>query len=113
MITAKVELYILALNKKTLSFDIVSLDKDNLVLPSQNLEKDSDINSTICSLFETYVDMSSTYCKYRLCDVSNQDNLIISYLILLPFGTSFKNCHILPSKQYEYKPNLQKIIKLL
>lgn len=114
MIKAKVSLYVLIFNKHTLMHDVLSLKEDLLVIPAKDIDETKSIEDTVSEIFESIVDLSRTYAKYKLCDATIVDQtLVLSYFCILPFGTKIKNSFLLPSKNYEnYSPNLQKIIRL-
>ena len=115
MIKASAKLYVLILNKHTLEHDIVSLSKSSLSIPSVNLTSENSLQDSLSILFESCVDLSAAYAKYKLYDAEIiNETLILSYMCLLPFSTTIKNSHLMPAKQYaNYSPNLQKIISLL
>lgn len=114
MIKAKVSLYVLIFNKHTLMHDVLSLKDDSLVIPAKDIDETKSIEDTVSEIFESIVDLSRVYAKYKLCDATiNEDTLVLSYFCIMPFGTKTKNSFLLPSKNYEnYSPNLQKIIRL-
>lgn len=115
MIKASARLYILILNKKTLEHDIVSTNRESLNIPSIDVSTDSTIKNLLSKLFESHIDMSAEYAKYKLYDAEIVgDSLVLSYACFLPFATQIKNSYLLNSKQYaHYSPNLQKVISLL
>ena len=114
MIKATASLYILIFNKHSMMHDVVSLKEESLVVPTIEISVDKSLDDTLSNLFESVVDLSRTYARYKLCDASViNDTLSLAYFCVLPFGTRIKNAFLLPSKNYEnYSPNLQKIIKL-
>jgi len=115
MITAKIKIYILIFNKVTLKHDIVSLDKDILSIPSIDICEGMNLHNSLCQVFESYIDLSSMYMRYKLYDVSiNNQELHISYLIMLPFGSRIKNCFLIPSSATQTNnENIKQILQLL
>lgn len=115
MIKASARLYILIFNKHTLEHDIVSLSKNFLSIPSVELTSENSLQNSLSVLFESCVDLSAAYAKYKLYDAEIiNETLVLSYMCLLPFSTTIKNSHLIPAKEYaNYSPNLQKVISLL
>lgn len=115
MIKASAKLYILIFNKHTLEHDVVSLSKNSLVIPTVDVSIETSLQEQLSILFESCIDLSRVYAKYKLYDAEIIDRtLVLSYMCLLPFSTSIKNSFIISSKNYaNYSPNLQKIINLL
>lgn len=117
MIAPIVNLYILVFNKLKLTHDIVSLKNDTLKLPSVLIENKNNesLEQIISNLFESYVDLSGSFVRYKLCDASLFDsNLILSYFCIVPFGTKIKNSFLISSKDYEhYTKTLPNILRLL
>ena len=113
MINAELNLNIFRLNKISLEYEIVSLDKYNLIIPYSCLNENSDIIDSLNMLFESVVDLSSSYIKHKLYDafIDNQ-KLTLRYFCMIPFGTNLKTGSFLPIKEYEnYKNNFSKIIQ--
>lgn len=113
MINAQVELVILSLNKISLEYEILSLDKYNLSTPKVEIVPESDIESMLNRLIESYINISSSYIKPKLYNVDIfNSKLTISYFYIMPFGVSTKNSFFLPIKEYiNYQTNFSKIIQ--
>lgn len=103
MIASKINLYILSFNKYTLTHDVLSLNQDNLDLPSIDIEpKDNQSLETLLSLlFENYIDLSSSFIQFKLCDAFLiNNNLVLTYFCVVPFLTRTKNSFFISSKDY-------------
>lgn len=115
MIKAKASLYVLMFNKHTLVHDVLSLKNDALVVPAKDIDQNRSLEDTVSEIFESIVDLSRAYARYKLCDANIiEETLVLSYFCTVPFSTKTKNSFLLPAKDYEnYSPNLHKIIRLL
>lgn len=113
MINAEINLAIFSLNKISLQYDVVSLDKHYLVVPNLTLDKNLEMIGSVNRLFETVVDLSSDYIKCKLYDANIlNEKLILSYFCMIPFGTRLKNSYFLPIKEHEnYQTNFSKVIQ--
>lgn len=113
MIKAKVNLYLLILNKESLKYDIVSKDKKKIVIPSFEINKEINLIDEIRKEFENNVQLSSRFVSFVLSDafVENQE-LIIEYYCLVPYMTNLKNSYLLSTDvQKNYSKNILKVLQ--
>lgn len=116
MITAKLNLYILIFNKHKLNHDILSIEENFLKTPSVIInDNDESLEQVSSSLFESYVDLSGSFVRYKLCDASLVNKiLVLSYFCVVPFGTKIKNSFLVSSQDYaNYTKTLPNILRLL
>jgi hypothetical protein len=113
MINANLNLYILVLNKN-FKYDLVSINKDSIILPSLSIDSYLDINLSLQHLFSKHITNSSMPVDFRLSDILIEETLNIYYYCFVTYETQIQNSYLFSPTSYDkYLPNLQKIIKLL
>lgn len=116
MIKTEVNLYILLLNRQTAEYQIVSLDNHIPIIPKSELNSStSDLHTVLYTMFERYVDLSSSFIDFKLSDamiINGTLNLI--YYCLVSHSTKLKQSFLINSISYApYIPNLTKILNTL
>jgi protein-arginine kinase len=112
MIKTKILLYILLFNKTSLEFEVVSLEKNKLVVPECYVDSEENVEKQIKDIFEKYVDLSSEFTSFILNDVFIENKeLIIQYYCLIPYGVETKNSNpIKINAQETNSNNLRKVL---
>ena len=116
MIKAKASLYIINLNKVTLSYNLLSIKDDKIEVPSYEITNQEDsLSSTIENLFEKYVKLSSRFISFILTDAELSDGeLELIYHCLIPYNVEIKDSYF---KKIDvktiYSKNLRKIVQSL
>lgn len=95
MIQCNVYLYILIFNKQTLTYEILSIDKDRCVIPHKTLISNIEIHSVLEDIFKHHVDLEPFYTNFVLADIINEDTLSVNYFCLVPYATKIKQGHLL------------------
>ena len=114
MITVQLNLYIFIYDSKDKDFNIISIDKNRLEIPSLLIsDTDKTIRDHLDSVCKTVIiDYQPTY--YRLLNNLILDSCYHSlYFCVIPTDTKFKEiAYKLPVKNYAiHSPNIQKIMQ--
>lgn len=111
-----INLYALILDTNNdFKYNVISIDKDKLILPNIIIEPFLDINKSLNYLLGKYIETNMIVTTdYRLSDIIIEDTVNIFYYCFITYETTTKSCYLYNPLSYEKNlPNLQKIIQLL
>lgn len=113
----KVQLYVLCFNKQKLQYEILSKDKDLLLIPNREISQDKTIYDTLKELFFEHINTYLPFIDFKLIDINKELgslNLDIAYYCMMPTSLSLKQGYFIDIHPNEiYHTNLQKILNLL
>ena len=115
MINAKFKLITLILDYSSNQYKILSLDKDNLIVPFLNIEENLDVNLCLSHLVSSYIDKEDLVCNFKLTDIVLSDTLEVYYIVFISCDPNIKNSHLLKIEPitFQLPNNAQKILSLL
>lgn len=97
-----IKLVVFILEEKSFKYNILSLDSSNLDLPSIDIEKYQDIDTTLKHLIERYVKVNNNFCiKSKLIGVNISEQVDIVYYCIIPFNPAVKDSYLLDLEKYE------------
>ncbi len=114
MMETKLSLYIVARNKTTYKYDVLSIENDKVVIPSCPIKENEDISTQLFHLTKQYIDIDKNVINYIFLDVKIKNILDIIYFCCVPINIPITNCHFIPmDKNQDHVINLQKIINIV
>jgi hypothetical protein len=110
----KLTLYIVARNKSTFDYDILSTQKDDIICPSSLIIPNTNISTQLYNLLKQYVDINDDIVNYIFLDIKINTIINIVYFCCVPIDLPIKNAQFLPINQNKvHVTNLQKIITII
>ncbi len=110
MMSSILKLVILVFNLKQGCHQVVSLEKDRLVLPNIDIVANLNIDEAILHKLSRYIDLPG-FPSYKITDITVRDTLDIYYFCFINHDVKTKNIHLLELDKYnENTPNIKKII---
>lgn len=104
-------LYIVALNKKTAKYEILSIDNNNLLCPSSQLKPNVDLKQQLHDLCKKYVAINPSILEYLFLDIHIADSLNVIYFCCIPSELAKTNTYFfIPDNNHAIL--LQKIIRI-
>ena len=114
MMETKLILYIVARNKSTFKYDILSTEKDNIVCPSCEIVPNVSIRAQLYNLLKQYIDIDEDIVNYIFLDIEINANVNITYFCCIPIDLEIRNAQFLEINQNKiHVTNLQKIITII
>lgn len=113
MIPCNFSLVILILDNESFKYNILSLDKYNVKLPSIDIEPYAEIGANIEHLLSLYIKDKNIikYINYKLIDIDIKEQTNIYYYCFITHDIDIINSFKVPLSKYEcHLPNLQKIL---
>lgn len=102
-------------DQKSGQYNLYSLDKDSLVLPSYDIERNLNENDTLDQILRQCIVTYYPNNNFKLTDITVNENLNIYYLVFVTYDTTIKDGFLISSKDHinEIPKNAKKIISLL
>lgn len=115
MINAKFKLIILILDYSSNQYKVLSLDKNDLIVPFLNIEENLDINLCLSHLVSNYINKEDLICNFKLTDIVLSDILEVYHIVFIACDPDIKNAHLLNIEPIIFKlpNNAKKILSLL
>ena len=110
MMLSKLKLVVLVFNLEKGCHQILSLEKDKLMLPFIDLEPNLDIDKAILHKLSRHLDLVG-FPTYKVSDINITEILDIYYFCFINYDVKIKTGHLIELSQYnENTPNIKKII---
>ena len=91
--TVKVTLAVIGLNLQNGEYNFLSVDKDTLIMPYQELNAELSISKIIENIAQIYIDLDINWLTSSLisCLENQESNIVILYKCIIPLDTTLKN----------------------
>jgi hypothetical protein len=111
---SKITLYIVARNKTTSNYEILSTNKDDLQCPTADIVVDKTMQEQLYELLKKHIDIENGIINYIFLDIKITNKINIIYFCCVPIDLPIQNSHFLPlNNNYDHIINLQKIINII
>lgn len=115
-VKAKLVLYLIILNKRSLSYEIISEHPDRYEECSAIIDSTTDLDTQIDNLYSQYIDLNPEYVRFiNLKPYVINNELVVPFYTIIPYNSyEFKNCYRLPCDKYvQIIPDLRKILNII
>jgi hypothetical protein len=110
----KLTLYIVARNKSTFEYEILSTQQNDIVCPSDSIVPNSNIHTQLYNLLKQHIDIDDNIVNYIFLDIKINTAINVVYFCCIPINLPIKNAQFLPINQNKvHVTNLQKIITII
>jgi hypothetical protein len=110
--TVKIALGVISHNLLTGDANIMSVDKNEIVLPYYEIDDDTNVQQIIQNLKEKYILLHHKWIAHDPKHfIFDNDELFLVYRAVIPFETPLNNAHWHPILNCGNNPVLQNIIK--